>query len=88
MAQCLLNSCPILGIVLSSRMNRYGFVSQGPYCPMQKKDKQIKTTLKQCHNQSTNGVHQKQEKKPFICYSILVGGEGDQGALEWLSVHL
>lgn len=45
MAQCLLNSCPILAIVLSSRMNRYGSVSQGPYCPMQKKDKQIKTTL-------------------------------------------
>lgn len=82
MAQCLLNSCPILAIVLSSRMNRYGSVSQGPYCPMQKKDKQIKTTLKQCPNQSTNRAHQKQEKKPFMRYSILVGGERDQGTLE------
>lgn len=41
-----------------------------------------KNNIKQCPNQSTNRAHQKQEKKPFMRYSILVGGERDQGTLE------
>lgn len=84
MAQHLLNSCPTPGIVLSSRMNRYCFVSQGPYCPMQKNDKLIKTALKQCHNQSTNSALQKPEKKPFIHHGIPVQGNHDRNThKEW-----
>lgn len=78
MAQHLLNSCPMPGIVLGSIMNRRCIVSQGPHCPMQKNDKQIKTTLKQCHHQSTNSALQRQEKKLFIHCGILLHGGHDR----------